>query len=125
MTGKDFLREQVFPLDYKKSVSFLRFPDENDTNRCPYCGNIFVETIKDNILEFKCDCPGSKYEQSQVSALKKIEKEIKDAQEKYAILYKKIYDNVVNSGMKIAAKHYLEKKAERDAFDSEIESYAN
>lgn len=124
MTGLEYLKSQVHPFGYQDKVSILTFPDE-ENSRCPFCGKhikSFFDEKNENIFTFKqCDCKGGQQEVEIIKELSDIRAAADKLMKEYQDRRKVWEEQVYNAGVKIAAKHYMSQKPQRDTFDSEIE----
>jgi hypothetical protein len=124
MTGKEYLEEQVMPLQ-NDSYSLLKYPEE-DFFRCPYCGekmkSAFVEN--GNAFEMCCDCEGATTEKQRLYLLKTFKDKYEATLEMYNKFKAECEEAAKKSGIKFAAQHYMSLKEQRNDFDSEIEELA-
>ena len=124
MTGLEFLKQQVHPLQHY-NISILTYHDE-DIMRCPYCGKkIKTSFINKNVFTMsRCDCEGSLKEEKIVKKLNEISEQIKSLEKEHNNLKNLLHDEVYDSGVKLAAQHYENMKEKRDSFDEEIKRIA-
>lgn len=122
MTGKEYLEEQVIPLQ-NDSYSLLKYPEE-DFFRCPYCGNKMKSAFDKKAFKMSCDCEGAAKEKQRVHLLKTLKDKYEAALDEYNKFKAECEDVAKKSGIKNAAQHYMSLKEQRDKFDSEIEQLA-
>lgn len=121
--AKEYIRRQIFPAGTRVRVSAIQYYEDDEHTYCPFCGSKQEQHAEDGVFRIRCknSCEGFQKELELLEKLAGVKSELDDVQRRYELAKSAVEKHALDEGTKIAAKHYMELAAERQAFDSEIE----
>lgn len=122
-TPKEFLLKQIHFATSTKIGPHIIFNDDEDRLFCPYCGKELRASLSGG-YSVKCDCKDYQDDLATLTKIDEINTEIDCLVKQKKDISNYMNNRVAEAGMKLCAKHYVEKKKEREDFDSKIEEFA-
>mgnify|MGYP006913123002 CR=1 FL=1 len=122
MDAKEYLQEQIHLAGEMTRNSTIRYYDDDTKSYCPYCGGPQKQhLLETGVFKLECNCAGYKNEELTLNEIDKLEAEIVNLQTQLSAFKTQLKKQALESGTIFCAKHYMELKPQRDAFDAEIE----
>lgn len=121
--AKEYIQKQIFTAGTRVRVSAIQYYEDNEHTYCPFCGSEQEQRSENGVFHIGCkqNCEGFQRELEFLKKQADAKSELEHAQRKYELAKLAVKKHALDAGTKIAAKHYMELAAERQAFDSEVE----
>ena len=112
----EYIQKQIFVAGKRSNISAIQYYDDSFKTYCPFCGaeQVTMYNKETRKYETKCkdECEGYKNEQIQLGKISNIKTQINLLQEELLDVESCIKESAIESGTKVAAKHYLSKSDE-------------
>lgn len=121
--AKEYIQKQIFPAGTRVRVSAIQYYEDDEHTYCPFCGSEQEQHSENGVFRIGCkqNCAGFQEEIKLLEEQANIKSELDAVQKRYESIKLSVKKHALDAGTKIAAKHYMELAAERQAFDSEVE----
>lgn len=121
--AKEYIQKQIFTAGTRVRVSAIQYYEDDEHTYCPFCGSEQEQHSENGIFRIGCkqNCAGFQEELKLLEEQAKVKSELDAVQKRYESIKLSVKKRALDAGTKIAAKHYMELAAERQAFDSEVE----
>ena len=121
--AKEYIQRQIFPAGTRVRVSAIQYYEDDEHTYCPFCGSEQEQRSENGVFRIGCkqNCAGFQKELELIEIQTNVKSELDRAQRSNELAKAEVEKHTLDAGTKIAAKHYMELAAERQAFDSEVE----